>query len=288
MDAEDNQTFRRSRTITGTTSSQIDSASPRRAQIQSPRLKTHDLRHHRRLIAGLLLLVLVAAGAVVWLLDQYIASPRIAYMTPVDASFTARYEGVFHNYFAEHPLQRFDFSLSRSGLQAYIDQQAPEVTRITLTNTPGLAAHDVLVEFRTPLVRWQLHDNTQYIVDSQGMLFTTTPLVVPALTVKDESGLPAASQQIASRRMMQFIGQTVGAMAAQHQSPVQEVIIPAGTLRRIDLVLQGRAYPFRLSIDRDPARQVTDLVAAVRYIDAHNVLPQYVDIRVEGKAFYRE
>jgi hypothetical protein len=41
-------------------------------------------------------------------------------------------------------------------------------------------------------------------------------------------------------------------------------------------------------MDRDPAGQAADIVSAVRYVQQKQINPEYLDVRVASKAFYRE
>jgi len=61
MDAdEQSYAFRRSRTITGSTTDNVRAAGENRAQLKSPRLHEHSLRKHRRKLLAYLLLILTA------------------------------------------------------------------------------------------------------------------------------------------------------------------------------------------------------------------------------------
>ncbi|MBP7760906.1 hypothetical protein KA093_03880 [Candidatus Saccharibacteria bacterium] len=279
--------FRRSRTITGSTSSQVVAASETRGTLRSPRLHIHDLHVRRRWLTLVLVSVICAGGAVVWLLDQYIVSPQLSLLGSTNDVAASRYASQLEGYLSSHPFERFEFALSRTAMEASLQRAWPEILHATLSNESGLVAHRLTIELRKPVVTWKIGD-TSYLVDSNGVMFENSTLPQPPVVVKDESGLPASTQQIASRTMMQFIGQTVGQISAQGVGTVQEVIIPPATLRRVDILLVDRAYRLRLSIDRDVTQQVSDIRNALTYIDDHELRPQYIDVRVEGRAYYLE
>lgn len=70
---------------------------------------------------------------------------------------------------------------------------------------------------------------------------------------------------------MTFIGRVVGEVELQ-LGAVKEVIVPPATLKEVDLVFVDRPYPVKLMIDRDPAGQVADIVAAVQYLQVRELL----------------
>jgi len=47
------------------------------------------------------------------------------------------------------------------------------------------------------------------------------------------------------------------------------------------------SYEVRVSIDRGAGEQAEDLDRVVRYLAGKSVVPGYVDLRVEGRAFYQ-
>jgi len=67
----------------------------------------------------------------------------------------------------------------------------------------------------------------------------------------------------------------------------QKVVIPPRALRYVDLYLSGVSYPFKAQIDRNPANQVLDIINMKKYLDEKNITPSYVDVRVEGKGYWR-
>jgi hypothetical protein len=62
MEGQNDYLFRRSRTLTGSVSSEVRAAAEAASHLQSPRLKTHKLKQHRRGIAGSLVVVALLIG----------------------------------------------------------------------------------------------------------------------------------------------------------------------------------------------------------------------------------
>ena len=275
--------FRRSRTLTGSISSHVVAAVENVSQLKSPRLEEHELRGHRRKLTGLLAVSIVAMIATAWLIDS-----TIVFIQPSQGSIvTARQLALVDEYLSSRPLERFSFVLDQSQLTRAVQAKAPEVAAITINGDNKYAQYDVTVTERTPIAQWKLGQDI-YLVDAEGVAYQDGNIsTVGLLQVKDESGLPLASQKVASARTMQFIGRVVAQLQAQDAGTVVEVILPPGMLKQIDVVLESRPYRIKLNTDRSPEGQAADILAALRFIDARQIVPAYIDARVEGKAFYR-
>ena len=122
----------------------------------------------------------------------------------------------------------------------------------------------------------------------------------PSVEIIDESGAKL------SRKMSEFIGM-VEEDFKDLDFVVTRVAIPAGLMREVDVYIRKNdggngeggvaaedaagngelPYYFKMNIDRGSAVSAEDAVRMVRYLEAQNLAPAYVDVRVEGKAFYR-
>ncbi len=279
--------FRRSRTLTGSSSAQVISANETGSQLISPRHKTTGLKARRRRIGLLLVASLSVVIFVAWLFDQLITAPTIVFQPSSVTASHDRYQQLVQDYLNEHPLERFQFALNRDQFSYVMVQRAPELASAVLRNEAGIMSASVVLGARQPVAGWQIGDR-QYLVDSSGISFEKNLLADPKISVRDMTGLPAVSQQIiASTKMMTFIGRVVGGVEAQ-LGTVKEIVIPSGTLKEVDLLFDDRPYLIKLNIDREPLGQVADIIAAVQHIQARGITPQYVDVRVEGKAFYKQ
>jgi hypothetical protein len=275
--------FRRSRTLTGSISSRVAAAVENVSQLKSPRLEEHELRGHRRKLTMLLGASVAVIVALVWLIDSTIVFIQASDDSPVKARQLALVE----EYLQQHPAQRFSFALDQAQLTRAVQAKAPEVASVTIQGDDKYALYTVSVAERTPIAQWKLGQDV-YLVDAEGVAYQDGNVsTVGLLQVKDESGLPLASQKVASKRTMQFIGRVVAQLQVQGAGTVVEVILPTGLLKQIDIVLESRPYRIKLHTDRSPEGQAADILATLRFIDARQIVPAYIDARVEGKAFYR-
>ena len=68
---------------------------------------------------------------------------------------------------------------------------------------------------------------------------------------------------------------------------VEKAVLPAGMIREVDIYVKGKKTYFKTNLDRGTAVEAEDLVRSLKYLQANELEPGYVDIRVEGKAFYK-
>lgn len=281
--------FKRSRTITGSKSSQVLAASEKRGFLTSSRLTVQSLKKHRTLLAGAVIVSWFMVGGTIFLLDQYISHPQFrTNELAMEPQLSVALESYAQEYFANRPLERFRFSLDQPQLRAYLSDKIPELEDIEIHNAAGLAANDALVTLRQPVAKWQLGEVTYY-VDASGQAFERNYFSEPSVVVNDNSGLPPSDQRrLASRQLLHFIGQIVdGVNRSSRLGSVQEVIIPPASLKAIEITLEGEPYRVKLLTDRNIIPQVADMESAVSYLKARELAPRYIDLRVAGKAYYR-
>ncbi len=287
-DIEHRYAFRRNRTITGSTSNDIRSGNELNAQVRSPRAQAHHLSSLRRRVLFYLGTVFVAAFVLYLLLNQMIAAAVIKVEgTPsVAASDTAGYQASLDSYFSARPFERLRFTLNTAELLSHLQTQHPEVEKLTVTSVdqPGKAL--VTLRPRSAIARWNVAGKKQY-VDSKGVVFERNYGADPQLQIIDNSGVAdSGSGAVASRRFLGFIGIAVG-LAKDNGLSVSEIIIPSLTSRQVDLKLAGVVPYYKLSVDRSVGEQIEDLTRVQRHLVGNQLQPEYIDLRVEGKAFYR-
>lgn len=287
---QDSYAFRRSRTITGSTASTVRAASENRAQLQSPRLHEHSLRSHRRKLSFYLLLTLCLSGVLWFLLSSYIGGSVEVRSSSTQAKTAAldeqSYRTLARAYLAERPLEHFSFSFNHDSFAQYMTQNAPEISDVRVGSTESMGGASMTVTLREPVVGWTIKGE-QYFVDAEGVAFTKNYFAAPTVVVADKSGISADAGVIASSRQLRFIGRVITLVNASGLGAVQRVELPAHSTRQVDFWLEGRGYPLKTHLDRDPAGQAADMISALRYADSKGIVPQYLDVRVSSKAFYR-
>lgn len=285
-DADQNFTFRRNRTLTGSLSSRVTSAAEPSGDLQSSRTHAHHLTLQRRKITAVLGAVLVIALMLASLLYNFTAYPRISSDNPIVMAETQRYEQAITAYLNTHPIERFRFALDNAELTTHLRQTVPEVGLVQQEGFSKLGATTFSLTMRQPIASWVI-GGKQYFVDSNGIPFAKNYYESPLVAVVDQSGVQqAAGTAVASSRFLAFVGKVV-AEAQKHGLVVQQAIIPAGTTRQLEVKIEGRAYPIKLSLDRGAAVQIEDTKRAVDYFEKRGSVPQYIDVRVSGRAYYK-
>ncbi len=68
---------------------------------------------------------------------------------------------------------------------------------------------------------------------------------------------------------------------------VDHVILPLNKVREIHVFIKERNEYYKMTIDRSSAVQAEDMARMIRYLDKKKIKATYVDLRVEGKAYYK-
>ena len=68
---------------------------------------------------------------------------------------------------------------------------------------------------------------------------------------------------------------------------LDRVVLPLNKVREIHVYIKERGEYFKMTIDRGSAEQAEDMGRMIRYLDKKQVKAEYVDLRVEGKAYYK-
>ena len=287
MDGQDSYIFRRSRTITGTKSTEVAPAAPARGQFKTDRIRLMELREHRRQILKFLGGVVVGIAVFAFLVVNFIVTPAVTFAQQgVHQPATDPYVKTIYAYFDDHPFERFGFMLRQEEFESFLVRNHAELRAVAVQRDWYGGNAQFHVTFRQPLLVWNTGAKRFY-VDAQGVAFTYNHFAEPTVAVTDQSGIPPDdSGVVASTRFIRFLGQIVAAVNGYGLGAVESVIIPPAT-RQVDLKLQGREYLVKTNTDRDPLQEAEDIANALRYFDEKKIKPQYIDVRVAHKAFYK-
>jgi hypothetical protein len=196
------------------------------------------------------------------------------------------YERVFQAYFQSRPVERLRFLTNLHQLSAYVQSKAPEIESVQMIGGGDFGESIFTVKMREPIAGWSIHGQQQY-VDATGTAFAHNYFAPPAVQIVDNSGIQVqAGQAVASNRFLGFVGRAVG-LSKTFGYNVQQVIIPSDTTREVELRVEGVAYPVKLSVDRSAGEQAEDMARVIKYLKSRNINPEYIDVRTEGKAFYK-
>ncbi|MDB5183765.1 MAG: hypothetical protein JWO07_446 [Candidatus Saccharibacteria bacterium] len=280
-----NAIFRRNRTLVGSLSPQVGSASELTGDLRSPRAHVHHLTAHRRMLGTIFILVVGAIGLLFWLIYEFTAVVQVSPTSGI-AIDQSRYQHAINEYFMTHPLERLRVLLNENGLTSYLGQVTPEVEDARSGGSAGFATSQFDLVFRRPVVGWLIGAH-QYYVDGNGVSFQKNYFDQPAVKIIDQSTVAqAAGTTVASSRFLRFVGQAI-VLSKANGLTITQAIIPADTTHQIEIIVMGHSYPIKFSLDRPVGEQVEDMQHALAYFDAKGQHPAYVDVRVSGKAYYK-
>jgi len=281
--------FARNRTLTGSTSGYVDVSASLQSHLRSPRTHAHHLTMQRRKVGLVLAGVIAATVTLFILLSQFTASVIVGasdtdLLRPIG---NTQYEKTVQDYFGVNPISRLRFALDPTSLGNFLVKAHPEVASIKrVAMGTNIGETNVTITMRRPVAGWTI-GSTQYYVDAAGTAFETNYFTDPGVQIIDQSGVGLQQgEAVASNRFLGFVGRVV-ALSAERDLIVTEAIIPADTTRQLEVRIENVTPVVKLSIDRPAGEQVEDMERALRYLVSVGRAPEYVDVRVSGKAFYR-
>ena len=103
----------------------------------------------------------------------------------------------------------------------------------------------------------------------------------PSVTIVDEN----AGENV-SQRAKEFVVRLEDDVR-DYGYEVDHVVLPLQKAREIHVYIKDRKEFYKMTIDRGSALQAEDMARMAKYLDEKGLKPGYVDVRVEGKAFYK-
>lgn len=286
-DTEDTYAFRRGRTLTGSVSSLVYTASETQADLKSSRVHAHELRRKRRNITATLSVVLMIVAGFYFLVSQFTATATVVASPDPSIRLDSKYTDAIEDYLGDHFRQRLRIFMNAEQLSRYLNQVTPEVDTIELAGSDGIGRSTFLLRLRKPIASWNVGSKELY-VDSSGVPFERNYFASPAIRIVDENRISSVEtgQSITSNRFMSYIGQVIGRLENEGYT-INRVVIPEGMTRQIEVYIEGLPYYFKLTSDRSAGQSAEDIIRADTWMKQRELSPEYVDVRVEGKAFYK-
>jgi len=280
--------FKRNRTFTGTTSNSLDSLNIVKSGLESPRAHAHNLTTKRRKVFSIFVIIILSA-VFLWILISHFTASVVISTPSTDISKSInndKYEQIIQDYFELNPLSRFQFFLDQDALSSYVASKLSEVESVKSMDMAGIGITNISIKMRIPIAGWKIN-NKQYYVDAKGVPFEQNYYTNPAVQIVDNSGatLQAGAASV-SKRFLSFVGLIVS-LSKTSGYTVTQAILPANTTRELEIKLKESTSLIKLSIDRPAGEQIEDMSRAVKYFTVQGRAPNYIDVRVSGKAFFK-
>ncbi len=103
----------------------------------------------------------------------------------------------------------------------------------------------------------------------------------PTVPIVDED-----SRAQISTRMKEYIGKLERDFKDLGYQ-VEKVTLPTGTTRELYVDLAGYDLFIKVNLDRGSAVSTEDAMRMLKYLEEKDLHPQYIDVRVEGKGYYK-
>lgn len=120
----------------------------------------------------------------------------------------------------------------------------------------------------------------QKAAEREAALTEENPLE-PTVAIVDEN----VGDNISSRTKV-FVAR-LEADAKDYSLKIDHVVLPFQKAREILVYFDGRKEYYKMTSERGSAVQVEDAERMMRYLDGKALAPEYVDLRVEGRAYYK-
>ena len=128
---------------------------------------------------------------------------------------------------------------------------------------------------------WGLSAAIRYKRDIEATHMPEEVQTEPTVQIVDESAGNNLSQ-----RVKQFIIQLENDVK-DYDLVINHVVLPLQKSHQIYVYIEGRDEYYKISVDRGSGVQAEDISRMIKYLDNNDIHCAYVDLRVEGKAYYK-
>lgn len=238
------------------------------------------------------LAVVIAVGSSVISMLLLTPDPKILPLDPSQAHFmhdTATYEAAARKLFTGSIASRTKLTIDRAGISLALMHEFPDLASVSV-KLP-LIGHRPIVYIapETAVLMLEATDGATYIVGQNGEAIAPGAATGSTLPrVKDDSGTSVRpGQPILATSTIAFI-HAILFQLAQKQILVSTFVLPANS-SELDMYVDGQHYFVKFNLASDtPLEQVGAFLAVQHNLAGQGVTPgQYIDVRVEGRAYYK-
>lgn len=265
--------FRRGKTIS------------RHQKEHSERSENQKLVIHRRKLGAFFMILAIFISLISIFLFQFISKVSVV-SNESKSQNLSKYEKSVEEYLNINPSERILSNLNKNALLESLQKDYPEVLSISDIKFNGLTSYKIYLDFRKPVASW-LVDGKEFFVDSEGVSFNVNNFEKPSLNIIDDSGaIVSNGKNVASSSFFSFIGKLVSA-ANKQGLEVSKIRIPPLSLRQVEVSVKGVSYFARMSTADSAEGQIINFKKAIGYFITHKISPNYIDLRIEGRGYYK-
>lgn len=265
--------FRRGKTIS------------RHQKEHSERSENQKLVIRRRKLGAFFVVLAIFISLISIFLFQFISKVSVV-SNESKSQNLSKYEKSVEEYLNINPSERILSNLNKNALLESLQKDYPEVLSISDIKFNGLTSYKIYLDFRKPVASW-LVDGKEFFVDSEGVSFNINNFEKPSLNIIDDSGaIVSNGKNVASSSFFSFIGKLVSA-ANKQGLEISKIRIPPLSLRQVEVSVKGVSYFARMSTADSVEGQIINFKKAIEYFGTHKISPNYIDLRIEGKGYYK-
>lgn len=265
--------FRRGKTIS------------RHQKEHSERSENQKLVIRRRKLGAFFVVLAIFISLISIFLFQFISKVSVV-SNESKSQNLSKYEKSVEEYLNINPSERILSNLNKNALLESLQKDYPEVLSISDIKFNGLTSYKIYLDFRKPVASW-LVDGKEFFVDSEGVSFNINNFEKPSLNIIDDSGaIVSNGKNVASSSFFSFIGKLVSA-ANKQGLEISKIRISPLSLRQVEVSVKGVSYFARMSTADSAEGQIINFKKAIEYFGTHKISPNYIDLRIEGKGYYK-
>lgn len=263
----------------------------REAQAQAAKKIAHFWLHR----FGLIILLSAALVCLIYIMTLS-TNPEVVPVTDVAAGnlihTPATYQAAAGKLLASSLLNRNKLTIDTNRVSQQLQNEFPELSSVSVTLP--LLAHRPVIYIQTSSPAIILNGvSGAYVLGDSGRVLAAAPsaaafakLNLPVIT--DQSGLRLALGRQALTAANVSFAETVVAQLAARQVKVAQMTLPAAA-SELDVHLAGQPYFVKFNLQSGDARQQagTFLATQSRLASQHITPSQYIDVRVDGRAYYK-
>ena len=251
----------------------------------SERSENQKLVIRRRKLGAFFVILAIFISLISIFLFQFISKVSVV-SNESKSQNLSKYEKSVEEYLNINPSERILSNLNKNALLESLQKDYPEVLSISDIKFNGLTSYKIYLDFRKPVASW-LVDGKEFFVDSEGVSFSVNNFEKPSLNIIDDSGaIVSNGKNVASSSFFSFIGKLVSA-ANKQGLEVSKIRIPPLSLRQVEVSVKGVSYFARMSTADSAEGQIINFKKAIEYFRTHKISPNYIDLRIEGKGYYK-
>ncbi len=202
------------------------------------------------------------------------------------------YQEAASRYLAGSAWNRNKLTVDTGGLSDHMLKEFPELSSVSVTLPLLSKRPTVYVQTSEPALVLEASNGAFVIANSGKALLNAGNLSAPSRhklpTVDDQSNLGATlNKQVLSSVDVSFIMTVVAELSARHIG-VASMTLPPGA-SELDVRISGQPYTVKFNLESGDARQQagTFLATQSQLTKQHITPSQYIDVRVDGRAYYK-